>query len=44
MLKRIGGLQKEEVDAIRWYTHDEVAKMALPRYVDGIQKALKNIK
>jgi hypothetical protein len=44
MLKRIGDLQKEEVDTIKWFNHDEVATMALPRYVNAIQSVLKNNK
>jgi 8-oxo-dGTP pyrophosphatase MutT (NUDIX family) len=43
-LRRIGDLQREEVDEIRWCTIDEVAKLALPRYIDPITQAMKNIK
>lgn len=35
-LKRIGELQTDEVDEIRWCTSDEVRTLALPRYVTSI--------
>jgi len=41
MLMRIGDLQREEVDQIRWCNVDEVVELALPRYVEHILKTLK---
>jgi 8-oxo-dGTP pyrophosphatase MutT (NUDIX family) len=39
-LKRVAGLQKEEVDEIRWFNRTEVATYALPRYVEFIKAVL----
>lgn len=41
MLKRVGDLQREEVDEIRWCTSEEVDKLALYRYIDSIKQVLK---
>jgi 8-oxo-dGTP pyrophosphatase MutT (NUDIX family) len=38
MLQRIGELQREEVDEIRWCNADEVKTLALPRYVNHLIK------
>ena len=43
-LRRIGDLQREEVDEIRWCTIDEIAKLALWRYIEPITNTMKNIK
>jgi 8-oxo-dGTP pyrophosphatase MutT (NUDIX family) len=39
-LRRIGDLQREEVDEIRWCNSEEVAKLALPRYTEAIINVL----
>lgn len=40
-IKRVGGLQKEEIDQVEWMGSDEVKKRALYRYVDIIINQLK---
>ena len=40
MLRRIGDLQKSEVDQIHWCTADEVKQLALPRYTEQILSQL----
>lgn len=39
-LKRVSGLQKEEVDEIRWFDKSEIDQFALPRYVNFIKAIL----
>lgn len=40
-IKRVGGLQMEEIDQVEWMGSDEVKKRALYRYVDIIMSQLK---
>ena len=42
MLKKIGGLQKEEVDEIRWCTKKDVELLSLHRYTDHILSVMKS--
>ena len=42
MLSKVAGLQKEEVDEIRWCDLVDVERLALHRYVPGILNQLKS--
>lgn len=41
MLKKVSGLQLEEIDRIGWFTYDELELMALPRWLPQLQKEMK---
>ena len=43
-LSKSGPLQLEEVDEVRWFNLQEIEVYALPRYVEGCQRAIKNLK
>lgn len=42
-IKRVGGLQMEEIDQVEWMGSDEVKKRALYRYTDIIINQLKKL-